>query len=201
MKAMLRLFAVLTVAVSMGCGSDLGECDMTEAMEVVYLTTPRDRTGEPAYAGQALTYASCAGGAFCHSSTTTGVSRYGAPAGLDFDVKTACTGLSGEDCGAETLRLVNAVHDSEDWADDMLDEVEAGTMPPRGELTDMVLTSLKSFWVYERADGSALPAIDSSEGKEIFRNWLACGAPVVERTSDGPTRIGDVVPARMTAGP
>jgi hypothetical protein len=39
-------------------------------------------------------------------------------------------------------------------------------------------------WVFDarrRADAARLPALASDEGKSAFRNWLACGAPLVSQ--------------------
>src|SRR5262245_38153520 len=62
------------------CGPDLGTCDMAKATApLVYLN------GVPYTEGQALIYQNCAGSQ-CHAASAVGVSRTGAPHGLNFDV-------------------------------------------------------------------------------------------------------------------
>src|SRR5579859_6806508 len=66
------------------CSPTVGTaCDETRARDVVY-----DPSGSPAYAGQSIMLTSCAsGGAFCHADMA--MHRYGAPAGMNFDVTLA----------------------------------------------------------------------------------------------------------------
>ena len=183
---MLRAFflgAVATLAAA-GCGPDLGECDPEAARRVVY-----DDEGLPAYEGQALIQVSCGSGAFCHSAQATGASRYGAPAELDFDVAIVAT-------EADLARLERGVANVRDYREDILDLVEDGEMPPWGEATLIVHRNVPRYrGVAEDGTVTRLPYIDSFEGLEILRNWLACDAPVVERT-EGTGTVGDVVPVR-----
>lgn len=179
--------AALVAVVLGGCGDDLGPCDPGAARQVVY-----DREGFPAYEGQALVHASCGSGAFCHSAEARGLARVGAPAGLDFDMAIASVGTAGDP--AALARLSRGHANVIEWRDDIHDEVEAGTMPPWGEATLIPHANVPR---YRRiaTDGSVtrLPHVDSIEGVDVLRNWLACGAPIVERT-EGTGTIGDVVP-------
>lgn len=178
---------VIVAAVACGaCSPDLGDCDQNLARTVAY-----DERGVPAYEGQALLRASCGGDAFCHSSAASGVSRYGVPAGFDFDMV-----VSRDSGGAARLR--DGVERVREWAPNIFAAVESGRMPPFGnELEGLYARAPR----YHRQGASGLPerlpAIDSHDGLHRLRNWLACGAPVVERTTpraDDEVSIGDVVP-------
>lgn len=104
------------------------------------------------HTGQLLLANSCAAGR-CHAESAKGESRKGAPAGLNFGVVPASN--SEEDLAAARRSSgVVSNHSLDIW-----DEVEAGTMPPP-----------------KPAGAGAL----APSQKEILRNWLACGAPVVE---------------------
>lgn len=155
----LTWFVLITAS---ACGDDLGECDALAAETLVY-----GRGNLAATSGQALAHDSCGNGVFCHASAAQGDNRVGAPYGLDFDMVPSPHGW-------DTLRE----HAEAAW-----EAVDEGMMPPRG------VGSLKvgdGDWSYERerAEGSPrMPSIYSSEGKEIFRNWLACDMPIVEETT------------------
>lgn len=177
--------ALIVLLLASGCGVDLGECDPALARVVVY-----DEGGIPAYEGQAQVQVSCGNGAFCHSSGATGESRRGSPAGLDFDVAIATVGsapaeMSVARLGRDRDRIVDHAHDA-------YGQVESGLMPPFGEATRGVFEGVPR---YVREDGTRLPPIDSVEGIARYRNWLACDAPVVERT-EGTASVGEVVPRR-----
>lgn len=156
------------------CGNDLGPCDPVSANELVY-----NRSGQAATKGQALTQDSCGNGAFCHASAATGKARYGAPATLDFDMLPTATGIGKLRSMAE-----------ESW-----DLVRDGKMPPSGTASKVVGDG--DWLLSATRDPSAprLPALSSRQGLSIYRNWLACGAPVVvqgnEGTQGGFTAAGD----------
>lgn len=176
------------------CEPDLGLCYQALARTPVY-----DDLGVPAYEGQALIQISCGNGAFCHSAGIHPANRLAAPAGLDFDMAIATTGEEAADAATERLRrgqLNVYEHNGAIYA-----AVEGGTMPPWGEQT---LTAHAGLPRYARADGTRLPHIDSAGGLVILRNWLACGSPVIERTTprpDGPTTVGSVIPRGPEARP
>jgi len=161
-----------------------GECDESAARSVVYAD---DALGQPAYAGQALINRSCGAGAFCHSEGAS--DRLGAPFGMDFDLSLASDAES-----SERLRRAQAeVHRLGRW---VLLEVQQETMPP-GEVGAGVEAAGPQY--------RDLPALHSPEGEETLRNWLACGSPVVERTSAdrpaGVAPVGAIVAARPTVPP
>ena len=172
-----------------GCAVDLGTCDESAAMILAF-----DELGSPAYAGQAQLRTGCGNGAFCHSAQATGANRLGAPAELDFDMALAAVGPGAEEEATERLRRgVGAVRD---YAETIFSEVDGETMPPFGEAT---LTAHAGVPRYRFEDGRRVPQVDTIEGNDILRNWLACGAPVVERTTPHPagvTPVGEVVTGR-----
>lgn len=175
--------AVLASALCHGCLPDLGECDPAAAHRVTYTD---DGTGRPAYEGQALINTSCGGGSFCHAERAS--DRFGAPAGLDFDLSLASS-------PEEVERLRRDRNAASELRREILHQVRKGWMPPPGEGEEVVATLPKY---------RDLPAIDSEQGQEILRNWLACGLPVVERTEDdraeGVEPVGDVVAPRPGGG-
>lgn len=183
---MRRTGSLALVAMTLGVGActpSVGECDQSLALELAY-----DQEGVPAFAGQALVIQSCGSGGFCHSKGIDAAERLGAPYGLDFDVRPASTGgfsstamenaavLRLEEDRLRVLELRGAI-----WK-----QVELGHMPPRGAAGEEYWSSVTSS--YEIVTNEAgtefapLPGLDTDEGRNILRNWLACGAPLVERT-------------------
>lgn len=173
-RSSITLLAVLTLC---ACQPDVGECDRAAAQEIVYTVD-----GTPAFAGQALVNQSCGGGGFCHARDIPVESRVGAPIGLEFDLNIASAtvelnAVELERLFEDQLTLFRHRHS-------VLEQVQRGLMPPSGEESDMVLASVLT---YDRVadDGTTfapLPTIDTDEGQEILRNWIACDTPVVERT-------------------
>jgi hypothetical protein len=142
------------------CGSDLGTCNEAAARELVY-----SRAGLVATKGQALVHDSCGAGAFCHSSAATGKARFGAPGTMDFDM----------------LPRPEGWPDVVSMRDPLWDAVQDDSMPPRGVGAH---TLSNGDWAFDRdrKDPRRLTNLNTHEGKAAFRNWLACGAPVVAET-------------------
>jgi hypothetical protein len=154
--------------------TQLGQCDQAVAETLVF-----DLNGNPAFAGQAMVEQACAG---CHSQQSIGASRRGAPAGLDFDmVGSRSTDASMPEMDA-IMRVAAAREIIFDDRFDMFDTVVDGSMPP-GEVGASAYVD--AGYTYE--DGRPLERIESGAGQEIYREWLACNGPVVERTADPPT--------------
>ena len=185
---------LVALALLQGCSTDLeGPCDPETAREVVH-----SADGDPAYAGQALLHQSCGHGRYCHGSDVEGANRLGAPRGLELDIDLASRDGSVGD--VERLRAVqNAAHERRAalWA-----EVERGTMPPGG----VGRVALETAPTHLRlVDGVRvpLPGLDTAAGREVLRNWLVCGLPVVERSrarDDGlPAEVGSVVASACTS--
>ena len=174
-----------------GCEADLGACDESAARTLVYASSD----GSPAYAGQTLVNGTCASG-YCHSATATNdetrplVSqvdlRHGVPGGFDFDLDTLTVfdARALEMLREDQARIVGA-------RADIWDAIQSEDMPrilPLGDPSGGLNTHEKfaeAEWAFGRATREAprvlVPRLDSAEGKEIVRNWLACGAPLVDR--------------------
>lgn len=184
------LSAALVTLLS-GCSRELGECDPLAARSVAW-----DGDGMPAYEGQALMVASCGFGAFCHSEGIALEERFGAPHGFDYDLRLADVGVDR----AEGRVRLEAMHDIT-FADRfrIWRAVESGGMPIAGQMGALVESAAPH---YSRlgADGSLepLPGLETREGKEALRNWLACALPIVEATTSAghpDDAIGDIVDA------
>ncbi len=170
-SACLVSLCVLASACSPRVGHD---CDETAARTIVY-----DVGGSPAYAGQSILITSCAsGGSFCH--TDTAMHRYGAPFGMNFDPMLADRGL---DEAAGARHLYEAQVASHHFRDSIFGQVSSGAMPPRGIGDTVALPAYRTYTGPADAVGTPVPSIRSAEGREILRNWLACGSPVVESTT------------------
>ncbi len=159
-----------------GCPARVGgvcsEADLDEARLVAYAAD-----GMPAYEGQALLIASCGGASYCHTQTPD-APRFGAPGDLVFDVL-PIDGASDEVSAQRAL--LRATRSAYRHRDGIYASVVTETMPPAGRPPVPDLRAAAAAFV--RADGMPLPEIQSELGREILRNWLACGAPVVERTT------------------
>ncbi len=196
----LPLGAALSVGAS-GCGEDLGTCNEAEARRLII------NNEGVLYAGQALLNGACASGQ-CHASSAEGDLRGGAPAGLDFELFPAGapgTGAATATSGSLTLdakqlsrlrRNQRLVFDEREL---IWQQIKDDLMPPGG-----IGQPFRDKSPGNEANLAApcqvldaLPPIDSAESREILRNWLACGAPVVEATSD---QIPDTVISQDPAG-
>lgn len=161
--------------VLVACQPDLGPCDDAAARRLVF-----DVNGYPAYEGQALTQISCGNGVFCHSADLSSTRRLGAPSGLNFDIVGSRTPSDRLVDAAAIDRLALGRRRITANAGGCLGQVRSGLMPPGGVAGEVALAE----GIYD------LPSIASEEGEEIFRNWLACGAPVVERTTQPRVGVG-----------
>jgi hypothetical protein len=114
---------------------------------------------------------------------------------MNFDVSLVCNGdLAGCQTNPPYDDRVQRLSGEQDniryWAEGMIQEMRAGAMPP-GEAGRRVRNPAK--WVraderYVQSNDTTLPSIESSEGREIVRNWLACDAPAIGRTEPAPTQ-------------
>jgi hypothetical protein len=135
------------------------------------------------YAGQALLHAGCGGNAYCHSPLAEGVMREGAPKGLDFNLGLPCVDRPCAPGDSNVALFVEHLEYIRGHADGLYDPVHDGAMPPDGVGRRVVARA----GTIRRAppaggalaDGEELPTIESADGRAIFANWLACGAPVV----------------------
>jgi len=222
-RSVLALAMGFGLTTLVGCKRDLGECNLDgktpdgnqiqgpAAFDIVY----RETDGLPMYEGQALVQSTCGDGSFCHAPVAVGADRLGVPAGLNFDVALACTDQTEdpscaqpiESCeGAQTesayCTRLRGLHDNQNqvnnWAEGMIQEIRSGTMPP-GAAGQRVRNNTP--WIRTpdpdrpgRSD--ELPSIDSDEGREVVRNWLACQAPVIARTEIPPSAALELQPCQ-----
>ncbi len=181
----MRRLALPLVLALLGCEPTLGDCDQAAAIRVAY----DEASGLPAYEGQAQMIASCGYGSFCHGAEPT--DAFGVPEGLTFDVQLASS--SAEVREDQVARLRRGRFRTVQEARLILHSVDLGTMPPRDDSD--VLAGAPRYVRPESGDFVPVPAVDTDEGREVLRNWLACDAPVVERPvprSDGVAAV--VVP-------
>jgi mono/diheme cytochrome c family protein len=181
----MRVASLLVVASLLAaCETDLGQCDMAAATQVVY-----SADGTPYHDGQALVQQSCAGN-YCHVSSAVGASRFGAPHGLDFDVTVLTPTATQANVSALRTGLAN-IHDE---AHSMYGEIEGGSMPP-GKVGE------RPVQTWTRADKTVVPLdIRTDSGKATVRNWLACGAPAVAGVTGAPAdamALGSVLPQQV----
>lgn len=184
-----RHLSILAAMLLAACTPELGACDADRATRVAYF--PAD--GSSAYEGQALMIASCGGADLCHGADAIGSRRRGVPVGLELDVRLASTTALADD--AEHARLERGRELVVQHAGRILEALDHGTMPPAAIEPDELSAS------YLSSAGSPLPPIRSPEAREILRNWLACGAPVVERTVAHPEGVPAVVVPALDVPP
>jgi len=169
---------------ALACEPDLGACDMDAARTVVY-----DVNGSPAYEGQAYIIETCGSGSFCHSADIEPELRFGASRGLEFDLQLAGeTPESADRLGRSQVQTHVQRHA-------VYEQIARGAMPPPGSeeacpdgAAPGVPCGFSLGSGYERipdgeTSGTPLPSIRSVEAQAILRNWLACDAPVIERTT------------------
>lgn len=208
------------VLAAFGCTkADLGACNLDGTTEsggtvegpAAFDLAYNSLTGEPMFEGQALVQASCGNGQFCHTPNATGADRIGVPRGLDYDVSLACADASIDPACADLQPCEGAGSDSaycqrlrrldqnrgsvEAWAEEMHYQISEGTMPP-GAAGRRVQDDTS----FIREDSTELPRLDTSQGKNVVRNWLACGAPVVARTELAPSTDLELTPCQSVEG-
>lgn len=188
--------AISVLGAFAACSEDLGVCNDAAARTPYY-----NIDGFPAYQGQALVQGSCGGGGFCHSELAVGAARFGVAHGFNFDVDIASTSATPN--LAALARLQSGQRLLSDERGEVYASIKSGYMPPGGEAEKRARAGALEYRPLP-GEGDPLPDIASPAGVEIMRNWLACGAPVVERTvarSDGvDVTVGDIVPRLPPAG-
>ena len=183
-RSTLRLLLGACVALALpACDPELGECDMGAATSPIYY----DPSGYPAYPGQALMDVSCGAGTFCHAEGIAPEDRFGAPAGLDFDLAPPFT----ED---DVARLERAHRRVRGMRRSIYGQVLSGAMPPPGpDAMEALAEGVEYVAGYGTPGQRTLPVIGTPEAEEILRNWLACDAPVVSAFEGSAPGFGDVV--------
>lgn len=188
------LGAVLWLSYGTGCVDDLGTCDPAKLGRDSVLMN----SNTVVYAGQAIINKACATG--CHASTAKGKDRRGAPEGLDFDLlpvleeKAAGTRKnakgdtlvklkSSQASGLQQRRNIVMSQRDEIWR-----QVQENLMPP-GSSFEALLTS-----IYTAKDDAPCQRVTPFKklpdglARQAFRNWLACGVPIVEAIGEDVSR-------------
>lgn len=104
----------------------------------------------------------------------------------------ACMGSTESDClqttydtemarvGGAVERLRRNQRQTYDHRYDVLRTVEDGSMPP-GQAGEGTRAFAEYYGEFEAGTFSGrIPTLDTSAGREVLRNWLACGSPVLE---------------------
>lgn len=197
------VFALLMCAATAaaGCAEDVGPCPVeTKGGQDTVLVN-----GEVQYGGQAIMNQSCAAG-ICHSSKVKGKARYGAPAGLDFDLQP----VSDDDIkgpGTNSKGVGVAVLNDEDIShlrarqrkvfeerNRIWQQVKDGEMPPDG--VGQRFKQLMSK-IFDTDDATPCTAarngymdITTKATQDVLRTWLACETPIVEVSSTAVAQNG-----------
>ncbi len=179
--------ALATLLGATGC-DDLGKCDETQARKLVI-----NGGGQAIYAGQSVINLSCAAGQ-CHAAGASGSARQGVPEGLDFDLQPATLVPGGQEGGVASGKLqvdakaLSRLRSNQrlvfDRRAEIWDQIKDGLMPPDGvgaayRKAEPGADVTVQGTTCKRGTEEVAP-ISAQATKTIVRNWLACGAPVVE---------------------
>lgn len=166
------------------CTEDVGVCDdKLEGRDTVVVNNV------VIYGGQAIMNKACSTG--CHSSSATGTDRHGVPAGLDFDLlpvdeaEAAGTKKIGDTTivklkSAQIAGLRARQRKIVEQRSLIWQQVQDGLMPPSGMFESVMSTIFASSKAMPCKGGKPYSKMGVSQTREVFRNWLACGAPLVE---------------------
>lgn len=136
---------------------------------------------------------SCAAGV-CHASGASGADRLGAPAGLDFDLPVSPVDEYGRPDPDYVERARRGRERILGFAGRILQWIDQGAMPPKGsDVGDEALPGYghATYDLGRCRFGDPVPAVGTPEGREVLRNWLACGAPVVVGSDPALARFDD----------
>jgi cytochrome c5 len=185
---------------AVGCGDEVGKCDDADRGQDTVISNEVIQFG-----GQAIINQACAG---CHGSEVKGATRQGAPAGLDFDllpVEEAMAEGVAENKGGDPIvelkpEYLRGLRERQrivfEERDLIWQQVKDGLMPPEGMGAAFRMLANK---ILDSDDdepctrGKPYKDITDKQSQDVLRNWLACGAPIVE--SQGPS-----VKKNLTAG-
>jgi len=190
-KRLLGSILLASSLTALGCGEDVGACKSEkEGRETVLVNNTVQ------YAGQAIINQSCANN-ICHSSAVKGEARNGAPAGLDFNLRPATA--DGED-ETEDGTTIATLTDSDlaglrkrqrkvvEQRNRIWQQVRDGLMPPPGMFAQFRKLA-RVFFTDESelctgVQSTSFAPITAGESQEVLREWLACGAPIVETNTE-----------------
>jgi hypothetical protein len=162
--------------------------------------------GQVVYGGQAIMNRACA--VACHSSKNTGAQRNGVPAGMDFDLlpidQEDVAGTRERD-GRTVVKLKSSQIEGlrarqkkiVELRDEIWQQIQDGLMPPNGMFDAMMSNIFASSEKAPCKPGKEFSQIPQVQTREVLRNWLACGAPLVETNS---TKVDDKVATAGAAG-
>lgn len=178
LRKALPLAATLALVSLAGCRSTIDDC--AEDASPLYVVDPEGRIS---FAGQALVHTGCAAGR-CHDEGAEGSARHGVPLGLDLGLPIAMIEDVREPLpeGHREL-LARSRENIAKHAEAMLTLIDRGAMPPGADPDEEIAEGGYRALQYRLGQchiGAPLPSMQTEEGREIVRNWLACGAPVVE---------------------
>lgn len=169
------------------CAEDVGACNgVLQGRDTVVMNNM------VVYGGQAILNRGCTSG--CHSSTSTGADRRGVPAGLDFDLipideeDAAGTKKSGSATivklkAAQIAGLRARQKKIVEQRNLIWQQVQDGLMPPGGMFETVMSNIFASSEKTPCMPGKEYSKIPQTQTREVLRNWLACGAPLVETNS------------------
>ena len=182
-----RALLLLLFPTSLACTEEVGSCDDPRVGKDTVVAG-----GFVQYGGQAIMNQACATG--CHASTASGSARNGAPVGLDFDLRpisedevegTSANGngdtvlmLTAEQVAGLRGRQRNVFENRNLIWQQVKDEL----MPPGG----MFETFKSLVGIANSPEDTPCAAqrpyapITEKRSMDVLRNWLACGAPIVE---------------------
>lgn len=172
-------------ASSLSCTDPVGPCTGADQGRTRALVG-----GVTMYAGQAIVNAACSTG--CHASSAVGEGRRGVPAELDFDLLPVDEGdavgtrtnkrgetvlkLRSEQVAALRARQQKIVEER----DAMWAQLKQKLMPPDG-MFESLLSRIHVIRAGTDCEaGKAYSQLSAGRARETVRNWLACGAPLVE---------------------
>lgn len=172
---MKRLFAALLLLTSCTPTEPLGECNEAVIQKSMVLMD-----GKIMYGGQAAVNLLCATG--CHNSGASTSKRKGAPGYLNFDMyPVSSSDVNTEDSQRLLKRMAKRRQIIRDNAEEIWASIKNGTMPPKGWEPPKD-TILPVFGGAEKPCERAKEVEDFGPDRinETIRNWLACGAQVID---------------------
>ena len=167
------------------CADDVGKCIGADKARVPVVVN-----NVVMYAGQAIVNHACTTG--CHASSAQGETRRGVPGGLDFDLlpvnEEDAAGQRTNQKGDVVVKLrseqIAGLRARQqtifDQRDAMWTQLQHKLMPPVGEFESVLSKIFMIESGTECGRGKAISKLPAGAARETVRNWLACGAPLVE---------------------
>lgn len=178
-----RPWVLLTSCLLLGaCRSPLGECGTDDISSIpIVFELLDDGRFVPQYAGQALTIQYCTS---CHSASASAGARGLAPVGFNFDLGTLHDACADDPSDADCVHAQQVLADSDaimfDYRQLSWNEVDQGRMPPQN-FEDENNSSLYRTIDEDGRPADPLPSLSDPSSRELMRQWMACGGPVIGR--------------------